>query len=52
MCAYIKIGMTNKQIAQLLQVVPTSIITNRYRLKKKLQLSDEEDLENFIRNLQ
>ena len=48
MCAYIKMRMTTKQIAQLLQVVPNSIITNRYRLKKKLQIDDDEDLEGFI----
>ena len=51
MCAYIKMRMTTKQIAQLLQVVPNSIITNRYRLKKKLQLNDEEDLDRFIGEL-
>jgi len=51
MCAYFKIGMTTKQIAQLLNVIPNSIITNRYRLKKKLKLIDEEDLDDFIRNL-
>ena len=51
MCAYIKMRMTTKQIAQLLQVIPNSIITNRYRLKKKLQLADEEDLDEFIGEL-
>ena len=51
MCAYYKIGMTTKQIAQLLNVIPNSIIMNRYRMKKKLHLSDEEDLRNFIRGL-
>jgi tetratricopeptide (TPR) repeat protein len=47
-CAYIKIGMTTKQIAQLLHVIPSTIFTSRYRLKKKLQLSDEEDVDDFI----
>ena len=51
MCAYIKMRMTTKQIAQLLQVVPNSIITSRYRLKKKLQLADYEELDYFIGNL-
>jgi tetratricopeptide (TPR) repeat protein len=51
MCAYIKMRMTTKQIAQLLQVIPNSIITNRYRLKKKLNLADEEDLDGFIGEL-
>ena len=51
MCAYLKMRMTTKQIAQLLQVVPNSIITSRYRLRKKLQLADNEDLDSFIGNL-
>ena len=51
MCAYIKIRLTNKQIAQLLHVVPNTIITSRYRLKKKLQLKDEDDLDCFLGEL-
>lgn len=51
MCAYIKMRMTTKQIAQLFHVVPRSIITNRHRLKKKLQLDDDMDLDDFIGNL-
>jgi len=51
MCAYFKIGMATKQIAQLLHVIPRSVIINRYRLKKKLQLPEEQDLDDFIRNL-
>jgi tetratricopeptide (TPR) repeat protein len=51
MCAYFKIGMTTKQIAQLLHVDPHSVIISRYRLKKKLQLSDGESLDDFVRNL-
>jgi DNA-binding NarL/FixJ family response regulator len=50
-CAYIKIGMSNKQIAHLLNVAPNSIIISRYRMKKKLQLSDSEDLKTFLDNL-
>jgi tetratricopeptide (TPR) repeat protein len=51
MCAYIKMRMTTKQIAQLLNVIPSSIITSRYRLKKKLQLTDEVELDGFIGDL-
>jgi DNA-binding CsgD family transcriptional regulator len=43
--------MTTKQIAQLLHVIPNSIITNRYRIKKKLSLADFEDLDSFIESL-
>jgi len=51
MCVYIKMRMTTKQIAQLLQVIPSSIFTNRYRLKRKLHLTNKEDLDAFIENL-
>lgn len=51
LCAYFKIGMSTKQIAQLLHIIPPSVIKNRHRLKRKLGLADEEDLDDFIRNL-
>jgi tetratricopeptide (TPR) repeat protein len=51
MCAYIKMGMTPKQISQLQHVAPRSVIINRYRLKKKLQIPEAEDLECFIGKL-
>ena len=51
MCAYIKMGMTTKQIAQLLHVIPDSIIKSRWRLKKKLKLSEEESLKDFVGKL-
>jgi len=51
LCAYIKMGMTNKQIAQLFHVMANSIISYRYRLKKKLQIPDNESLSRFIGNL-
>ena len=51
MCAYIKMRLANKQIAQLLHVIPNTIITSRYRLKKKLQLDDDVDLDGFLGDL-
>lgn len=51
LCAYIKIGMTTKQIAQILHVIPSTIFTSRYRLKKKLQHVEEKDVDDFIRGL-
>ena len=51
MCAYIKIRLSTKHIAQLLHVIPSSIITGRYRLRKKLQLPDHKDLDDFIADL-
>ena len=51
MCAYFKIGMSTKQIAELLNVAQRSVFVSRHRLKKKLGLSDKDDLNTFIRNL-
>lgn len=50
-CAYLKMGMTNKQIANILNVIPDTIITSRNRLKKKLKIPKEENLNSFIRNI-
>ena len=48
MCAYIKIGMSNKQIAQLLHIKHTSVIVNHHCLKKKLQLPEKENFRHFV----
>jgi DNA-binding CsgD family transcriptional regulator len=50
-CAYISIGLTNKEIAQRLAVAPKSILMSRYRIKLKLGLTKEEDLDEFISKL-
>jgi DNA-binding CsgD family transcriptional regulator len=50
-CAYISIGLTNKEIAQCLAVAPKNILMSRYRIKIKLGLSKEEDLDEFISKL-
>lgn len=50
-CAYIKIGLNNKETAQILGIEPHSVKTTRYRLKKKLDLTPEDDLSAFIANI-
>lgn len=42
LCAYIKIGLTNKEIARILAVEPESIKSAKKRLKKKLSISAGE----------
>ncbi|RJE74934.1 hypothetical protein BGP76_17590 [Reichenbachiella sp. MSK19-1] len=49
-CAYIKINLSTKEIASLLNVKPTSVQVMRHRLKKKLQLDKDTDLIRFIQN--
>ena len=41
---YIKMGLSTKEIASLLNVLPSSINVSRSRLRKKLQLQTREDL--------
>ncbi len=51
LCAYLRISMSTKQIAQMLNVSPESIRMHRYRVKKKLGLAEEQNLDDFIRNI-
>ncbi len=51
LCALIKLNMNSKEMASVLNISPNSIKSARYRLKKKLELSPEADLEGFIRNI-
>ncbi len=49
LCAYCKMNISNKHIAQMLSVQPQTIIIARYRLRKKLGLSKEILLDDYIR---
>jgi len=51
LCAYIKMRLSSKQIAQLLNIGYRSVVTARNRLKNKLHLSEDEDLDDFIGSL-
>ncbi len=48
LCAYIKIGMSAKEIANLLNIKPSSVYISRSRLRKKLGLSPTDDLHGFL----
>ncbi|HAS47424.1 MAG TPA: hypothetical protein DCS93_43505 [Microscillaceae bacterium] len=50
-CAYIKTHMSNKEIANLLNINTESVRTHKYRLKKKLGLPKEVELKEFISQL-
>jgi DNA-binding NarL/FixJ family response regulator len=50
-CAYIKVGLDGKEIAQMLNITHGSLVNNRYRLKKKLGLSEEQSLEDFLKRV-
>lgn len=48
LCAYVKLGMDNKQIASLLNISPGSARTALTRLKKKLGIDEEVNLREVI----
>ena len=51
LCAYIRINLTNKEIGRILNVGFKSIQVAKYRLKKKLGLTKEQDLSEFIQQV-
>lgn len=50
-CSYIYLGLTNKEMSQKLGIAPKSILMARYRIKLKLKLGKEEELDTYIRSL-
>lgn len=50
LCAYLRLGLSSKEIASLLNTTTRSIETARYRLRKKLNLEAGDNLSEFIQN--
>ena len=48
--AYLKLNLSSKEIASLMNVAITSIEQSRYRLRKKFNLSKEVNLSNYIQS--
>lgn len=48
MCAYLKINLSSKEIAQLLSVTIRAVEVSRYRLRKKLNLPSNTNLFDYI----
>ncbi len=48
LCAYLRINLSSKEIAQILNISVDSAITKRYRLRKKLNLQNESNLIEFL----
>ncbi|MEM6720790.1 MAG: 7TM diverse intracellular signaling domain-containing protein [Bacteroidota bacterium] len=51
LCTYIRIGLNRKEIARLRHISIEGVKKARYRLRKKLELSADKDLENFLKDL-
>lgn len=50
-CALIKLNLSTKEMASILNISPDSVKTARYRLRKKLNLNTEDNLTGFIQSL-
>ncbi|WP_185154323.1 triple tyrosine motif-containing protein [Fulvivirga sp. M361] len=48
LCAYLKMNMSSKEIANLLNISVRGVEISRYRLRKKLGLSRETNLVNYM----
>lgn len=51
LCAYLRLNLSTKEIAQLLSITPGSAEISRIRLRKKLNLSKETNLFTFISSI-
>lgn len=47
-CALIKLNLSIKEMASILNISPDSVKTARYRLRKKLQMNADDNLTTFI----
>ncbi len=50
-CALIKLNMSSREICQVLNIAPNSLKSAKYRLKKRLNLDPEIDMDSYLREL-
>lgn len=51
LCAYLRLNLTSKEIAPLFNISAKSVEIKRYRLRKRMNLSRDENLVDYIINL-
>jgi len=51
LCAYIRLNLSSKEIAQLMSISVRGVEISRYRLRKKLQVPAKEDLYKFLTDI-
>lgn len=51
LCAYLRLNLSSKEIAPLLNISPRSVEVKRYRLRKKMNLPHEFSLTSYIIDL-
>ncbi len=48
LASFLRMNLSTKEIASLINVMPDSVLKSKYRLKKKLELDKDEDLSQFL----
>jgi tetratricopeptide (TPR) repeat protein len=48
LASFLRMNLSTKEIASMLNVLPDSVLKSKYRLKKKLGLNKDEDLTQFL----
>lgn len=48
LCALIKLNLSSKDIASILRITPESVYKARYRTRKKMNIDNEENLNNLL----
>lgn len=51
LASFLRMNLSTKEIASMLNVLPDSVLKSKYRLKKKLLLDKEDDLTQFLNAL-
>ena len=51
LCAYLRLNLSSKEVAQLINISPRSVEVKRYRLRKKLNLESDANLTDYILNI-
>lgn len=51
LCAFVRMNLTNKEIASILNISVRGVETARYRLRKRLGMSQEDDMAQFLEKL-
>lgn len=52
LCAYLRMNLSTKEIAQLMNISVRGVEVSRYRLRKKLELTTETNLFDYLINIQ
>lgn len=51
LASFLRMNLSTKEIASMLNVLPDSVLKSKYRLKKKLGLDKDTDLNNYLNTL-